>query len=272
MADETRDQSPLPHSTLLRRRIDAAPARGELVWNEEGGLTNAAAQGTREAPSASVDDLDPEPLPHAVAEEAPVEVIDATAGALASELARRRAAGLERLDAELRMRRAELTQILDRQRAESEQRIAEAERLEREAMARRREETDRMWSAEQPRNLAERLNSALTVELVDTRRRYEAAEVKLHLEFEGRRREEAERLEAWRRSESKRIEVDLAAEEQRFSDRLMRQLTEFEFQLGERQREQEQRLAQWWDEAELMARQRVAALLDETLSKKALTD
>jgi hypothetical protein len=247
-----------------------APARGELVWNEEGGLTNAAAPGTREGSNASVDDLDPEPLPHAVTAEAPAEVIDATAGAIASEIARRRAAGLARLEVELRTRRAELTQALERQRAESEQRIAEAERLEREAMTRRREESDKMWSAEQPRNLAERLNSALTVELVETRRRYEAAEVKLHLEFEGRRREEAERLEAWRRTESKRIEEELAAEEQRFSDRLLRQLKEFEFQLGERQREQEQRLAQWWDEAEQMARQRVAALLDETLSKKAL--
>ena len=136
---------------------------------------------------------------------------------------------------------------------------------------RRREETDRIWSAEQPRHLAERLNSALTVELVETRRRYEAAEMRLHAEFEGRRREEAERLETWRRSESERIEKDLVAEEQRFSERLMRQLKEFEFQLGERQREQEQRLIQWWDEAEQLARQRVAALLDETLSKKAIT-
>ena len=271
MTEETPDQASLTHSSLLHRRPDAA-ARGELVWNEEGGLTNAAAQVTRSTPNVNADDLDPEPLPHAVAEEAPAEVIDATAGALASELARRRAAALERLDAEMRTRRAELTQAMERQRADAEQRIAEMERLERDAMARRREETDKMWSAEQPRNLADRLNSALTVELVETRRRYEAAEVKLHLEFEGRRREEADRLETWRRSESKRIEAELATEEQRFSDRLMRQLTEFEYQLGERQREQEQRLAQWWDEAEQMARQRVAALLDETLSKKALTD
>ena len=76
----------------------------------------------------------------------------------------------------------------------------------------------------------------------------------------------------WRRSESQRIETELLAEEQRFSERLMRQLKEFEFQLGERQREQEQRLVQWWEEAEQLApRQRVAALLDETLSKNALT-
>jgi hypothetical protein len=60
-------------------------------------------------------------------------------------------------------------------------------------------------------------------------------------------------------------------EEQRFSERLLRQLKEFEFQLGERQREQEQRLIQWWDEAEQLARQKVATLLDETLSKQAVT-
>jgi hypothetical protein len=240
------------------------------MWNEQGGVTNAAAQ-SPDAATPTINDLDPEPMPHAVNEEAPAEVIDATAGALASELARRRAEGFERLEAEMRTRRAELAQIIELQRAEAERRIAEAERLEREAMARRREEMDRMWSAEQPRNLAERLNGALTVELVQTRRRYEAAEVRLHAEFEGRRREEAERLEAWRRSESQRIEAELVAEEQRFSDRLLRQLKEFEFQLGERQKEQEQRLAQWWDEAEQLARHKVAALLDETLSKKALT-
>ena len=169
-------------------------------------------------------------------------------------------------------RRAELIQAMELQRAEAERRLAEVERLERDAIAKRREEADRLWSAEQPKNLAERLNSALTVELVATRRRYEAAESRLHAEFEGRRRDEAERLEAWRMSERARIATELAAEEQHFSDRLLRQLKEFEFQLGERQREQEQRLARWWDEAEQLARQRVAALLDETLSKKALTD
>ena len=270
MTIETTSQSNPLRTSLLRRRPDPAPARGELVWNEAGGVTDAAPQ-TADVPVVTASDLDPEPLPHSVATEAPAEVIDATAGALASELARRRAAALERLDAEMRTRRAELTRNIERQRAESDQRIAEAERLEREAIARRREETDRMWSNEQPRHLAERLNSALTVELVETRRRYEAAETRLHAEFEGRRREEAERLETWRRAESERIEKDLMAEEQRFSERLMRQLKEFEFQLGERQREQEQRLAQWWDEAEQLARQKVAALLDETLSKKALT-
>ena len=266
MDNDTPSQDTL--SSLLRRGPDQVPARGELVWNEEGGVTHAATQAPR---MVTAQDLDPEPLPHAVTEETPTEVIDATAGALASELARRRAEGFERLDAEMRTRRAELMQSMELQRAEAERRLAEELRLEREAMARRREESDRLWSAEQPRNLAERLNSALTVELVETRRRYEAAEVRLHAEFEGRRREEAERLETWRRSERVRIEAELASEEQRFSDRLLGQLKEFEFQLGERQREQEQRLVQWWDEAEQLARQRVAALLDETLSKKSLT-
>ena len=246
-----------------------SPARGELVWNEDGGVANAAAQAPRDI-APPLHDIDPEPLPHAVVEEAPTEIIDATSGALASELARRRAEGLERLEVELRNRRADLMQSIELQRAEAQRRLAEAERLEREAIARRREEMDRIWSAEQPRNLAERLNSALTVELVDTRRRYEAAEVRLHLEFEGRRREEAEQLETWRRSERDRITAELADEERRFSDRMLHQLKEFEFQLGERQREQEQRLVQWWEEAEQLARQRVAALLDETLSKKAL--
>lgn len=269
MTIEKPDEAPL-HTSLLHRRPDPSPARGELVWNEEGGVPTAAEQVQRQAaPTAA--DLDPEPLPHAVSEETPVEVIDATAGALASELARRRAEAFERLDAEMRTRRAEIMQAMELQRAEAERRVAEAERLEREAIARRREQTDRLWSSEQPRNLAERLNGALTAELVETRRRYEAAEVRLHAEFEGRRREEAERLETWRRSERERISVEIASEEQRFSERLLRQLKEFEFQLGERQREQEQRLTQWWEEAEQLARQRVAALLDETLSKKALT-
>ncbi len=257
------------HKSMPRWRPEPAPARGELVWDQDGGVTTAVPQAPRDVP-ASAEAPDPEPMPHAVADEAPQEVIDATAGALASELARRRADALERLEAEMRTRRAELMQSIELQRAEAERRVAEAERLEREAIARRRQEMDQIWSNEQPRNLAERLNSALTVELVETRRRYEAAEVRLRAEFEGRRREEAEQLEGWRRSERQRIEAELAAEDQRFSDRLLRQLKEFEFQLGERQREQEQRLVQWWEEAELLARQRVAALLDETLSKEAL--
>jgi hypothetical protein len=267
MADETNSQDPVEHTSLFRRP-DPVPARGELVWNEDGKLATMPAL---PLPRETAADLDPEPLPHSVTEEVPIEVIDATAGALAAELARRRAVAFERLDTEMRTRRAELVQAIERQRAEAEQRVAAGERLEREAIARRREQTDRIWSDEQPRNLAERLNSALTVELVETRRRYEAAEVRLHAEFEGRRTEETARLESWRRAERERIEAELGGEEQRFSERLLRQLQEFEVQLGERQREQEQRLAQWWDEAEQLARQKVAELLDEVLSKKALS-
>jgi hypothetical protein len=268
MLIEDPSEDSLRRMSLLRRGPEPVPARGELEWNEEGGVTNAAAQARQDAGMAP-ETL--EPMPHAVSEETPAEVIDATAGALASELARRRTEGFERLEAEMRTRRAELLQSMELQRAEAERRIAEVEKLEREAISRKRDQTDRLWSAEQPRNLAERLNSALTVELVETRRRYEAAEVRLHAEFEGRRREEAERLETWRRTERERIEAELLTEEQRFTDRLLRQLKEFEFQLGERQREQEQRLVQWWDEAEQLARQKVATLLDETLSKQAIT-
>jgi hypothetical protein len=252
MSIETPPHTSLLRSSLLRRRPDPAPAPSDVA--------NVIAK-----------DVDPEPLPHAVTEEAPNEVIDATVGALASEIARRRVAAFERLDAEISARRAELMQALELQRAEADRRAAEADRLEREAMARRREQADRVWATEQPQNLAERLNGALTAELVETRRRYEDAETRLQAEFEGRRREEAERLEAWRRSERERIEAEMASEEQRFSERLMRQLEEFEFQLGERQREHEERLEQWWDETEQLARQRVAALLDEMFSKKGPT-
>ncbi|MGH2492000.1 MAG: hypothetical protein ACRDF9_10865, partial [Candidatus Limnocylindria bacterium] len=146
--DETPSVSSLLRTSLLRQGSDPALARGELVWNDEGGITTAAAQ-QREAAPLTGNDLDPEPLPHAVTAETPIEVIDATAGALAAELARRRAEALERLDAEMRTRRAELMQSLELQRGEAERRIAEAERLEREAIARKREQTDRLWSAEQ---------------------------------------------------------------------------------------------------------------------------
>jgi hypothetical protein len=38
----------------------------------------------------------------------------------------------------------------------------------------------------------------------------------------------------------------------------MKELVEFEHQLGERLREQEERLAKWWDEAEQLTKQRFA--------------
>jgi hypothetical protein len=267
MAIETPGQGPQIHTSLLRRRPDTVPARGELVWNDEGGVTTAA-QPPREAAPSTVEDVDGD-LPYAV-EDASAAGIAPTVEELAAELARRRAEAFERLDAEIRAQRAELLRALELQRAEADRRVAETERLEREAIARRREETERLWSSEQPRNLADRLNGALTAEIIETRRRYESAELELQAEVEVRRREEEERLDAWRRSEQEQIQAELAAEEQRFSERLLRQLKEFEFQLGERQREEEQRLERWWDEAEVLTRQRVATLLDELLSKKAL--
>src|SRR5687767_987831 len=132
MLIEDPSEGSLPRMSLLRRGPDPVPARGELEWNEDGGVTKAAAQSPQDVSNMS---LDPEPMPHAVVEEAPIEVIDATAGALASEIARRRAEGLERLDAEMRTRRAELMQSLELQRAEAERRIAETEQLEREAIS-----------------------------------------------------------------------------------------------------------------------------------------
>src|SRR5687767_8558111 len=106
MLIEDPSEGSLPRMSLLRRGPDPVPARGELEWNEAGGVTKAAAQPPQDASTV----LDPEPMPHSVVEEAPIEVIDATAGALASELARRRKDALERLDAEMRTRRAELMQ------------------------------------------------------------------------------------------------------------------------------------------------------------------
>lgn len=117
-------------------------------------------------------------------------------------------------------------------------RIAVAERIELEALARRREAEDRqseVWAAEQQDRFTQRLDSLLEAE---------AAEIA------ERRRTEGERIRAWGRKEHERIEMELAAEEQRFQDRLLRQLEEFEWQLGERLREQEERLSRWSSEAE----------------------
>src|SRR5438477_11236390 len=113
MDNDTPSQDSLPHSSLLRRGPDQVPARGELVWNEDGGVTNAATQTPR---ASTAQDLDPEPLPHAVTEETPTEVIDATAGALAAELARRRTDGRERIDTEMRTRRAKVIATREHQR------------------------------------------------------------------------------------------------------------------------------------------------------------
>ena len=93
----------------------------------------------------------------------------------------------------------------------------------------------------------------------------------LRAEVELRRREEATRLESWASSERERIAAELRSQEERFHERLLRQLKEFESQLAERIRKQDETLARWWDEAEKVARQRVAALLQETLAREELT-
>jgi hypothetical protein len=198
----------------------------------------------------------------------------ATEERLAAEFAMRRAQELERLDAELQVRRVELERILERERAESEARIGAAERLEGEAVERGRDELNRWierWAAEQPRLFAEHIGAAISAELSTLKQRRQEAEVMLRAEVELRRREEATRLETWASSERERIAAELRSEEERFHERLLRQLKEFESQLADRLRKQDETLARWWDEAEKLARQRVAALLQETLAREELT-
>lgn len=120
-------------------------------------------------------------------------------------------------------------------------------------------------AAEQQRLFAGRIEAALSAELGDLKQRYQQAEARMRQELEARRREEAARLEAWRVSERERISAELATEEERFSERLQRQLKDFEWQLDERQREQEERIARWYEETGRLARQRVAAILDAAL-------
>ena len=124
-------------------------------------------------------------------------------------------------------------------------RLALMERLERDALTKRFQELDRRseeLAAEQQRVFAQRLDAAIAGELEQLRERRQAAVAE---------------LDEWAAAERKRVTGDLAAEEQRFADRLMRQLNEFETQLGERLREQEQKLAGWWNEAERLADERI---------------
>lgn len=133
----------------------------------------------------------------------------------------------------------------------ADDRIALLERLEREALATRFRELDRRseeLAAEQQRVFAERLDAAIAAELEQLRERRQAAVAE---------------LDAWAASGRERVTNELAAEEQRFAERLMRQLTEFEAQLGARLREQEQKLAGWWSEAERLADERMRAALRE---------
>ncbi|HEU5288917.1 MAG TPA: hypothetical protein VFV20_10980, partial [Candidatus Limnocylindria bacterium] len=120
------------------------------------------------------------------------------ADAVAEEVARLRQEALAQLDSELLARRAELARSLERQRTESEQRIAEIERLETAALARRREEIERSWRVDEGRVLAEQIDAAFATQLADLKDRYADAEARLRQHVETRQREEAARLEQWR--------------------------------------------------------------------------
>jgi hypothetical protein len=156
----------------------------------------------------------------------------------------------------------ELRRVIDHRRLTAEERIATAERLEREALAERFTEIDRRseeLASEHQRLFAERLDAAIEAELAQLRQRRQAAEIRISEQFESRCREVSVRLEAWRASELERIAGELAAEEHRFGERLLNQLAEFEIQLGERAIEQEAKLAGWWVEAERQAELRIKA-------------
>ena len=138
----------------------------------------------------------------------------------------------------------------ERMALSAEDRLALMERLERGALTKRFQELDRRseeLAAEQQRVFAERLDAAIAGELEQLRERRQAALAE---------------LDEWTAGERKRVTGDLAVEEQRFADRLMRQLNEFETQLGERLREQEQQLAGWWSEAERLADERIRSVRD----------
>ncbi len=248
-----RSEPETPRSLIRASSVWHRPetsARAELVWSED-------------VPTLKAVDADPAtPLLAAETEEmaAPFPVEDT----VAAEVARRRQEALDQLDIELRARREELSRSLERQRTQSEQRIAEIERLETAALARRREETLRSWRADEGRVLAEQVDAAFATQLADLKDRYADADARLRQHVETRQREEAARLEQWRAGERERIETELAAEERRFNERLLRHLQEFEHQLAERAREQEERLARAWGEAEERAKQQLAAIFSSS--------
>jgi hypothetical protein len=156
----------------------------------------------------------------------------------------------------------ELRGFVERRRLEADERIATAERLEREAMAERFTQLDRRseeLATEHQRVFAERLDAAVEAELAQLRQRRQEAEERVAAQFEARYEAESRRLEAWQSTERERIGAELAAEEQRFGERLLHQLAEFEIQLSERVREQETKLAGWWVEAERLADLRMKA-------------
>lgn len=249
-------------------------ARAELVWNADvpslrtadvepvtpvlAAETEEIAETVEMTETMEVPAIEADPVPQPVADVVRVD------DDIASEVARRRQEALEQLDSELRARRAELSHSLERQRTVSEQRIAEIERLETAALARRREETLRSWRSDESRVLAEQIDAAFATQLADLKDRYADAEARLRQHVETRQHEEATRLEQWRAGERERIEAELAAEERRFNERLLRHLQEFEHQLAERAREQEERLARAWGEAEERAKRQLAAIFSSS--------
>jgi hypothetical protein len=249
------------HLSSILRRLPLRPtepvARGELVWSEDRSTVLDSTPITS-VPAAV----------EAVAAPEPVNAPPSDEDVVSAEIERLRSEALEHLDAELRARRAELEQTLLRDRATAQERIATAEQLQQEALGRRHLEMERwseQWAAEQHRLLAEKIEAALAAELGDVRVRYQHAESRILRQIEARRHAEAERLEAWRASERERIEAELAAEQEQFHERLLEELKAFESQLVERQREQEARIASWWEDAGRLVRQRVATILDEAL-------
>ena len=96
--------------------------------------------------------------------------------------------------------------------------------------------------------------------IMEQRRRVaEGLDVMLE-QIEERRQSEVAKLDVWKAEQRQRIEQELEREREQFRAKLMQELTAFEEQLGLRLKEQEERLARWWDEAEQMAAQRFAAL------------
>jgi hypothetical protein len=118
-------------------------------------------------------------------------------------------------------------------------RAAASEELQR-AVEQTAERVDR-WMAEQRRRLGEGIDAMVA-------------------KLKAERQAEVLRLEEWKVAEREAAERELEGEKERFHADLMKELVEFEHQLGERLREQEERLAKWWDEAEQLAKQRFAEL------------
>lgn len=231
-------------NSRLWRRPEAA-ARGELVWNAEGAVE------TVEVSSA--------PSPQSAETAADIE------DALRAEIDARRRIALAELDAELEARRLELRRRVEQERDDALARVAEAERLERDALATRSDAIDRAMLAEQSRVIAERVEALVTSQLSGLKQRAAEGEARLQADLEVRRRELAAQLEEWRVSERERIAAELAADERRFNERLLRHLDEFNTQLAERMHEQQQRLARAWPEVQEQVRARIDAAFEDAL-------